>query len=494
MRLEPMDLSLIGKDEGCFGNGPYGVNGKNSVLRFSLEELATHFLFLGSTGTGKTNAICHVVRILKDSIMTGNDVMIVFDTKGDYYKEFYEESKGDLVISNENVKESNPQQIWNVFEDVVADGDSDLDQNAREIARTIYDERVRLAKEPFFPQAAADLTWAVMIALLREAKERNKTVSNQDLVQVLGNGNSVEISALLERYEDLRGASQYISLPASGQTQGVISELRRIVNDVLVGVFGKAGSFSIRNFVRQRSGRTLFIEYDLKWGRILTPIYRLLIDLAIKESLTRSNENNGNVFFIIDEFALLPNLYHIDDGINFGRQQGAKFIVGTQNISQLLQAYGEGRAKSILSNFGTLFAFRLNDQDSRNLVAGRYGKYRVKLTLPSPVPSEPLSHHIVESDVLEPLALSLLSTGCCIICSSGIKPRLFQFGGYRKRTETSHNMPMRTLKNRTPTPQLSLRAGGAVAANLGQKKPCWNCGRRLESSAKFCRYCASKQK
>ncbi len=301
----------------------------------------------------------------------------------------------------------------------------------------MFDERQQASKEPFFPQAASDLMWASIMALLRRAKERNQKISNQDLVRVLGSNNSLELSELLQEYPDLRGILQYIALPGSGQTQGVMSELRRIVNDMLAGVFGKTGTFSIRNFVKQKGGRTLFIEYDLKWGAILTPIYRVLIDLAIKESLSRAEPNKGNVFFIIDEFALLPNLYHIDDGINYGRQQGAKFIVGTQNISQILQEYGEGRGKSILSNFGTLFAFRLNDQDSRNLVAGRYGKYRVRITLPSPVPSEPLSHHIVESDVLEPLAISLLPTGCSIICSSGVEPRIFQFRVYDRNENPS---------------------------------------------------------
>lgn len=439
MRLEPMNLSLIHEDHGCFGNGPFTITGKNSVLKFSLEDLSMHFFFLGSTGTGKTNAIFQIVKILKNHVMTKNDVMVIFDTKGDYYREFYDQNRHDLVLSNDASRYdiNNPEQIWNIFGDVAAEGESDVDQNAREIARTMFDERQQASKEPFFPQAASDLMWASIMALLRRAKERNQKISNQDLVRVLGSNNSLELSELLQEYPDLRGILQYIALPGSGQTQGVMSELRRIVNDMLAGVFGKTGTFSIRNFVKQKGGRTLFIEYDLKWGRILTPIYRVLIDLAIKESLSRAEPNKGNVFFIIDEFALLPNLYHIDDGINYGRQQGAKFIVGTQNISQILQEYGEGRGKSILSNFGTLFAFRLNDQDSRNLVAGRYGKYRVRITLPSPVPSEPLSHHIVESDVLEPLAISLLPTGCSIICSSGVEPRIFQFRVYDRNENPS---------------------------------------------------------
>lgn len=433
MKLEPIALSMIEPDEGSLGKGPYEIRGENSVFKFDLDSLSTHFLFLGSTGTGKTNGIFHFVNIIKNSIMGKDDVMVIFDTKGDYRSEFYNKGRGDIVISND-IDVENHEGIWNIFGEITIDDVKSWEQNAYEITRVMYDEKISRAKDPFFPQAASDVTRGIIIALLRNSRAERKTISNQDLVQILGRGDSLEVNSLLQGHNDLKGISQYISLPSSGQTQGVMSEIRSITNDLFSGGFSKEGEFSVRKFIRQRAGRTLFIEYDLNWGRLLTPIYRLLIDLAIKESLGRSESRAGNVFFVTDEFALLPNLYHVDDGINFGRQQGAKFIVGTQNISQVLQDYGEGRGKSILSNFGTLFAFRLNDQDSRNLVAGRYGKYRVRVTLASPVSSEPLSHHVVESDVLEPLEISVLPNGCCIVCSSGIIPRFFQFGLYTRKT------------------------------------------------------------
>ena len=47
-------------------------------------------------------------------------------------------------------------------------------------------------------------------------------------------------------------------------------------------------------------------------------MYRLLIDLALKEALGRSH-SAGDVYMIIDEFKLLPKLQHIDDALNFGR-------------------------------------------------------------------------------------------------------------------------------------------------------------------------------
>ncbi len=117
MRLEPMNLSLIHEDHGCLELRISLITGKNSVLKFSLEDLSMHFFFLGSTGTGKTNAIFQIVKILKNHVMTKNDVMVIFDTKGDYYREFYDQNRHDLVLSNDASRYdiNNPEQIWNIF-------------------------------------------------------------------------------------------------------------------------------------------------------------------------------------------------------------------------------------------------------------------------------------------------------------------------------------------------------------------------------------------
>jgi len=48
-------------------------------------------------------------------------------------------------------------------------------------------------------------------------------------------------------------------------------------------------------------------------------------------------------YFVLDEFALLPRLSHIADGINFGRELGLRFLVATQNVNQVLVVRGPGQ-------------------------------------------------------------------------------------------------------------------------------------------------------
>ena len=52
--------------------------GSSSVFGISFDDLSTHILLAGATGSGKTNAILHMIRRLKMT-MTSDDVMLVFD-------------------------------------------------------------------------------------------------------------------------------------------------------------------------------------------------------------------------------------------------------------------------------------------------------------------------------------------------------------------------------------------------------------------------------
>ena len=63
-------------------------NGSRAYLSLNESILSRHMMLIGGTGCGKTNTFFYLVNQVKRS-MTEDDVMIVFDTKGDYYKSFY---------------------------------------------------------------------------------------------------------------------------------------------------------------------------------------------------------------------------------------------------------------------------------------------------------------------------------------------------------------------------------------------------------------------
>lgn len=353
---------------------------QNRPSWFSIDEniLEKHMLLIGGTGTGKTNLFKHCVAQLKASLEQ-EDVMIVFDTKGDFFKRFYDQKK-DVVIGN-STKYRDISARWNLFREIVIDGynDNDVIVNAQEICRSLFADKSERTNNPFFPNAARDLLAAIIITMIRLKNCGDippELLRNYVLKNITDEYTPGDLLDLIITYNDMKSKAAYIS-GNNAQSQGVLSEMYSVVNDLFVGVFNDDGVFSVRDFVRKRGKRTLFIEYDLAIGDLLSPIYSLLFDLVLKETLSRNaSTTKGNVYLILDELKLLPNLRHLDDGINFGRSLGLKIIAGLQSVDQLNSVYNsnEAIAQNIIAGFSSIISFRLNDAKTREHITKLHGK------------------------------------------------------------------------------------------------------------------------
>ena len=382
--------------------------GDSETIPLTSSVLSKHLLYTGTIGTGKTTAMFQLLHQLIGK-MTDDDVMVIFDTKGDFKEEFYRPGK-DVVISSD----AKATAYWNIFKEVRINGDDYIEENLLEIVSSLFEEKIKRSNAPFFPQAAKDVLFGIMSYIIY--KNEPEDLDNAELYAYLRDANINDVVDALMSVGDLRGIIDYIYNGGDGseQTQGVYSELRNVANELFVGNFRKRGDFSVREFVRNKGGKILFIEYDLSIGKVLTPIYKALIDLAIKESLSR-DKSEGNVFFVIDEFKLLPNLYHIDNGVNFGRSLGAKFIVAMQNIHQIIDGYGYEKAYSILSAFGTSIAFRVTDKATKEFIQNLYGMNRKRFVFKGTSYSEGNKEQVTYSNVIEEWDILDLKVGEAII-------------------------------------------------------------------------------
>lgn len=393
--------------------------GGDIYVPLDAELLSRHLMFLGGIGTGKTNAFFQIIRQMRKN-MTSDDVMIIFDTKGDFYNEFYQ--PGDVVISNDDTATGpNGPDYWNVFNEI--EQDEHMEENIVEICKTLFHGKIENSSQPFFPNAAKDLFSAILTHFSRN-KDLNS--DNEALRALLDRSPTKEIREMLNQYDDMRAMISYISDDRSPQTQGVMSELQQLTREIFLGNFKKKGTLSMRNLVRSKGGKIIFIEYDLGIGNMLTPIYSLLFDLAIKEALCRK-KSEGNVYFVADEFRLIPNLQHVDDAVNFGRSLGVKFMIGIQNIDQVFEVYGESRARSILSGFLTSVAFRVNDAASKEFIEKLHGVNRKKEIYMASVQGRGIVENVRDANVVEDWDITRLNIGEAIIGLPGKTPFKFQF-------------------------------------------------------------------
>ena len=412
-QLEEKDpfITLTGKDG----------SGNPARIPFSEATFGRHIMLIGGIGTGKTNAINQVLARMRDR-MQENSVAIVFDTKGDFYNTFYE--PGDVVISNDDhaVDSLGRQNYWNIFEEIQTG--PQMMESIIEISHALFAEACKKTNQPFFPNAARDIFSAVLWHFMTSYERKKRT--NKWLSDFLFHSTIAELKAMLNRYPQFRAMTSYIQNEDSAQTQGVLAELQQVVRQIFVGNFNKHGTLGLRTLTKKKGGQFVFIEYDLSLGSMLSPIYSLMFDIAIKESIGR-DRTEGNVFFITDEFRLLPNLVHIDDAVNFGRSLGVKFLIGIQNVEQIYENYGEERARSIMSGFLTTFAFRVTDYRSRKHIQDSFGMNRKKDSFSNIVATKGLIEETREGYVVEDWDISNLHTGEAIIGMPAKEPFLFRF-------------------------------------------------------------------
>lgn len=404
------------------------VSGHDGAIRFNDELLSRHVLFVGAIGSGKTNAMMQLVDGLRRSACE-DDVFVVFDTKGDFRDQFC--GAGDAIISNERAPGPG-QVVWSLAADLTADDPVARAEEIFEISSTIFAEEIEKAGDNmFFAVGARDVFAATVEAALLELGPDAAT--NAVLKQRL-EGSQRALWEAVDRHPHLAGAKRYLSGDGQGP-RALLAFMQQQVRATFSGAFGSDGDFSVRSFVRGKGAKALFVEYDIASGSLLLPVYRVLLDLCIKEALSR-RRSKGNVFFVMDEFALLPQLSHIANGINFGRSLGLKFVVGTQNTSQVEAAYGDDVAVSILSGFGTVFAFRLMDRASRDFFRQRFGTNRKRVALTHTVASETAKVEITTGNVVEDWDLSGLGLGECLVSLPSGPP--FHFRHHRFTTAKEH--------------------------------------------------------
>ncbi|MCS7062568.1 MAG: type IV secretion system DNA-binding domain-containing protein [Methylacidiphilales bacterium] len=402
---------------------------ENKIVMMDDQLFSKHMLFVGSIGSGKTNAIFQLVRQIKSNLGK-QDVMIIFDTKGDFLSEFYDSEK-DIVISNDQhaCGLKGEENYWNIFEELY--DEPDYNDRAIEMATSLFAGKIEKTNQVFFPQAARDILAALFIHFNRLWQKNKIKFDNGMFRDLIDRLPAAGIKEILSEHEDLRAIRSYISHDMSPQTQGVISELYQGIREIFVGNFRKHGDLSIRRIVREKGGVTAFIEFDISLAGALGPIYGLIIDLAIKEALGRSR-TEGNTWFILDEFRLLPNLKHIDAALNFGRSLGVKVIMGLQNINQVIKAYGEHQGMSLLSACSSVFAFRVTDHNTREFVQKLFGKQRRVELITSENIQDPMEQ-VTEGHVVEDWMLNQLDVGEAIVSLPSYAPFLFKFSRYDKK-------------------------------------------------------------
>ena len=139
-----------------------GHNGSKFAL--NEEAMKKHLLLLGGIGTGKTNVFNFMIESLLQK-QSYDDILFIFDTKGDFYDTFYSPYDPNHIVIGNNRKYRDQTACWNLFGEVEAESgifQRDDEFTAKEIGKQLLSGRGS-ETQPFFELAAADLVSKVII-------------------------------------------------------------------------------------------------------------------------------------------------------------------------------------------------------------------------------------------------------------------------------------------------------------------------------------------
>ncbi|MBO6046800.1 MAG: type IV secretion system DNA-binding domain-containing protein [Erysipelotrichaceae bacterium] len=411
-----------------YRNNPLLVFPGNNCKPFGFNEWSAsrHLLTLGGIGTGKTNVFNFMIeKILRD--MTDDDVVVIFDTKGDFHDNFYEPDNPNHIVIGNHPKYIDETSYWNIFDDL-RNSKGEFDHQSGLILKEMtfqFFEGQKSEMQPFFANAAR----ALVNLVIEDDINYSPVLNNKILVDHLRNYTHKDYLEVIGRSDD-RSAVNYIGAnpnSTANQSLGVLGTIGAMVDTLFANtIFEQSHSsrnISMRKLIREKGSKVIFIEYDLSVGETLGPIYSILLDLVFKEALSREKKQ-GNVYCFIDEFKLLPQLKHIDDALNFGRSLGIKMFCGLQSVNQIIDNYGEAKAKAMLSGFRNVFAFNVDDSESRQFIKERFGQTFVSVSYRPFGETTTLQR---EGYVVEDWDIVGLETGQAFVKMDGQAPFYFPF-------------------------------------------------------------------
>ena len=225
--------------------------GKNDDF-FCMDStmLSKHLLILGGVGTGKSNVFFRIVDQYFRHLGR-RDVLLIFDTKGDFYRHFYDSGNPNHILVGNSPEYQRRSVRWNIY-DELKDRNGNFSREseilAKDVSKGLF-SGMESDTQPFFAIAAADLLAKTMIYQMRRYNSRLGSddplpePTTETLVNFLKRADAGTFRKMLtdKSCPDFRSALSYIgeSENTTPQALGVLGYINAMVNDLFIGAAGQ---------------------------------------------------------------------------------------------------------------------------------------------------------------------------------------------------------------------------------------------------------------
>ncbi|UXY13553.1 type IV conjugative transfer system coupling protein TraD (plasmid) [Kosakonia sp. ML.JS2a] len=337
-------------------------NGELSDLRVGDLHMVKNaevmnFLIHGTISVGKST----IIRWLLDYIRKRGDRAIIYDSGCTFIETHYNPEK-DFILNPHDERCAN-WQLWDECVDVV-----DYENFAASLIP------VEGESDPFWVSSsrtiAADLAIRMSVDPDRSIEKFLKTLlslSMKSLRDYLVNTPSANL--VEEKIEKTA-----ISI------RSVVTNYAKSLRFLQGLDDGTRPKFTIRNWMtsEQYSDSWLFISAQARHRKSVRSLISMWLSMATLFLQSMGENPDRRVWFIIDEKPGLQRIPEFNETLAEGRKFGGCFVIGIQNMPQLINVYGRELAKSIFDLLNTRMYGRSPSAEVAKMVEDDLGKQRRK--------------------------------------------------------------------------------------------------------------------
>lgn len=392
----------------------------NNLKTIYFDRETPHYVYLGSTGSGKSVTAVIPTCTFISSAQKKRSVFIT-DPKGEIYsttsKMFKDRGYKVLTIDFRHPELSNKinilEPIINEYENYMNYEKSSIsaeEENKKleynNLAMSSLAETNRLIsslatmvmqekaeqKDPFWNESAKNLLEGLIAFFLEEYKLGNIKREQITMTSIRKFQNSTMDTQNSKKFKEYINTREYGSkskdalvsiLSASDNTYksitAVFGQKMNIFDDINVANVTSTSDFNFNILGSEPVALYVIVpDEDKTYFTLVTIIVGLLYRDLVK--LANSNEKKKlpyEIDFILDEFANCPPLADIEAIVSVARSRGMHFHFFIQSFSQLDNVYGKDVAQIILDNCGLIY-LKTNTQETAEAISKRLGKKTIE--------------------------------------------------------------------------------------------------------------------
>lgn len=302
-----------------------------------------HMMITGTTGSGKSNAITHLIQQIRKQ----GDQAIIVDTTGSIFAKFFDE-KTDIILNPLDQRSAS----WDLWKEILSP------QLCDEIASSFIPEN---PYDSFWNSSAKQVFSECLKILIQQKKTSYQALLNLTLKM-----------PLKDMFMHLQGTSVASFMdPSLEKTSLSIRATLSLYLRVFELFEDQNEGFSIIPFLEKNHDDWLFLSCLPDQRELLKPLFSTWIALVIKGLMRREENRDKKTWLIIDELASLQKIPSLLLGLAEVRKYGGCFVLGFQDLSQLEEIYGNATSKTLSNLTGTKVLFRSVDTH----IAERISKY-----------------------------------------------------------------------------------------------------------------------